>query len=58
VTELCVCVLPVRSPVRVRDSHHGRAVTTEWQNLPFFCYFGSLIGFGHLGQIQVSEEKN
>ena len=30
----------------------------EWQNLPFFCYFGSLIGFGHLGQIQVSEEKN
>ena len=23
----------------------------------FFCYFGSLIGFGGLGQIEVSEEK-
>ena len=21
----------------------------EWWNLPFFCYLGSLIGFGHLG---------
>ena len=29
----------------------------EWRNLPFFCYFGSLIGLGHLGQIQVSEEN-
>ena len=23
----------------------------------FFCYFGSLIGFGGLGQIEVSEEN-
>ena len=22
---------------------------SEWWNLPFFCYLGSLIGFGHLG---------
>ena len=29
----------------------------EWWNLPFFCYLGSLIGFGHLGQIQLSEEN-
>ena len=29
----------------------------ELWNLPFFCYLGSLIGFGHLGQIQLSEEN-
>eukprot|EP00966_Prymnesium_polylepis_P238749 5521758-Prymnesium_polylepis.1 len=30
----------------------------EWHKLPFFCYFSSLIGLGHVGQIQVSDGKN
>ena len=34
-----------------------RGAIPEWYKLAFFCYFGSLIGFGGLGQIEVSEKK-
>eukprot|EP00966_Prymnesium_polylepis_P049462 1144949-Prymnesium_polylepis.1 len=38
------------------NGHTVKVVQYRVLELAFFLYFGSLIGFGHLGQIQVSED--